>query len=294
MTTRIEDIITDIRGTLADPDSKRYTDARLIELIDKGQRDLVKKSKLLRSRVPIALLKNTAFLNLPADCYEITRALVDGIKVSILSHDDMDSRSFDISRDNNARFRSRDVNVNPSVNIEWETDEGTSVRNVIYDRLERQVLRIYPILSDETESVDYILDDTFGVIEGITGYLLNDPFGVMSNLSTTDANGDVFSPVFGLVANISEIVGTLIVYYIRMPTDITTINTDPEIEDIWDDALKFYATGMALKDDLDTKNRDKGTEELGFYTAELDLAKKLGAKDSTRAGQFSTRYESMN
>ena len=60
--TRIANILTRVRDSLSDPSKDRWTDERLLRLIDEAQKDLAKKSLLLRTKIGVRSEEHTSEL----------------------------------------------------------------------------------------------------------------------------------------------------------------------------------------------------------------------------------------
>ncbi len=136
-------------------------------------------------------------------------------------------------------------------------------------------------------------DEDFGVVVGIEGLSSNSDYGVLVGLSQDDILLENFaSGVYGVCVNISETFDSMNVYYLRKPTDITSVDDTLDIDDCFDSAMKYYVTGKALRDDMDTQNRTVGNEELTFYDRELKEAISDDSNDFTRNNtQYAAAYQ---
>ena len=65
MTTRIADILTRARDSLADPNKERWSDDRLLRLLDEGQKHFAREAKLLKATSIINLFPDQATYTLP-------------------------------------------------------------------------------------------------------------------------------------------------------------------------------------------------------------------------------------
>lgn len=123
-------------------------------------------------------------------------------------------------------------------------------------------------------------DPTYGITVGVDGYTLVGTYGIVADFSDDYLN--IWSTgVYGLLVNfIDESIG-MTLYYLKKPTEITAVDQDLEISSVFDRAIKFYVTAMALRDDKDTQNRAMGNEELQLFTADLTEALRDGEQDFT-------------
>jgi len=160
----------------------------------------------------------------------------------------------------------------------WEADTGGTVEAIVYDKISPQTLKIYPLLTTVTAPTAAQLATMVS------------SYGVVVSGSIGSTGPIILSPMYGVLAGVTQYTTTeLIVYYYRKPATITTTADTLDIEDIFDDTLKFYVTGMALRNDKDTLNRQLGLDELKLFTAGLRGAVKEASLDYTG---HNTQYNS--
>lgn len=132
--TRIESILQKARYSLADPNKERYSDARLLDAVSEGQRDIARQTRLLKDELDIVLDLAQPIYKLPSDLWLITRASFDNLPIPLISYDRMDAN-----------------------NAAWFTDFGNKVEALVYDKRNLQEIRIYP-RPDKTYTVEnYVL-----------------------------------------------------------------------------------------------------------------------------------------
>ena len=305
--SRISDLITDIRDTLADVNGTRWADTRLVSLIQDAQEDIVLHTGLLRAKTTISLVLGQSEYSLPSDTLCATRARFNGSKVHFKSHAQMDAKS-----------------------DSWETTEGNNIEFIIYDKQNRKNITIYPIPTsfvDET-SITTINEGTTetlvpagiqscfnnlvaygidisptelssisvdpanaGIIVDATDFTFSSDYGVSTDISTDDVDFTDSYEVYGLVTDFEEILG-LVVNYTRRPNALVDVNSELEIDETWNRAIRYYVHGMALKDDSDTQNRTWAADELKLYDRELGLAEEISAVDGVKEQHVETTYNS--
>lgn len=405
--TRVEKILLRVRDTLADPNGERWSNARLIRLLDEAQKDLCRRAKVLRSTAEFVVFDGKAFYDMPEDFLLLDIALVNNTPIPLIGHQDL----------------------NKTVD-KWELNKG-KVTNVVFDKQLRGKIRLYPIpdygrkntftivpafnsyayakvrqpygvvarvaqggeftnsaygfttkitsllqwqedfttpkvvqqeykmMSDFGVTTDIILDKTpeneivnenLGVVTGVTGFK-TDKFGAVSDVAVTpelpirfndyygesvdfsvrgklgyithfvnygliaDITNSKFSSEYGFVSNfeipnkedivfdsnygVTESVvlvdNILKIFYIKKPADIVDFSSKIEVDECFDNALKYYVAGKAFRDDIDAQNRALGDEELRFYERELIEAKSDDELDFTRNNsvQYETTYGGM-
>lgn len=284
---RIANIFTKVRDSLADPDAKRYSNDRILRLIDEGQKDIAIHAKLLRSRVDVAIIAGENTYTIPDAAFDLSRVVElvgDATDYSIneparhnplpiLSHTQMDERFG-----------------------EWEGVVGSPIQAIVFDKQDSKHFKIYPI-PEEGDAVNaYSIASPYGVLTGSTDDLV-DTYGVLTDISTTSVfTKDISSP-YGIVTDMSSYITTLAVYYRRRPAtldDYSKIDDTQvlEVDEIFDKAIKHYVVGMALRDDNDAEHRQKGLEELTFYEREMSkVARPTASSNYTAASPNSSQYD---
>ena len=86
MATSIDNIITNARDTLADANKQRWTDDRLLRLIDEGQEDINIKNEILKTQFDIQIVVGVHTYPMPDDSYRILRASTESY-LSIVAMD---------------------------------------------------------------------------------------------------------------------------------------------------------------------------------------------------------------
>jgi len=275
---RIDEIFLRVRDTLADPNKERWDDNRLLRLLDEAQKIIALKTKLLKSSISIPLVvgvntyslppstaQGVLVLNdagqaiqvtfnslpyaLPSNIHIITRAVNDlGVPLKILSHTQADEK----------------------YGANWETVTGPTIEALIYDKMDQNVIKIYPTPDNSIQGDVTTQLATLNSLYGVT---------VSGGLESTY---DLMNSPYGVVTGIAQITNTsFTIFYVRKPADITTITDNLEISKFYDPALKFYICGMALRDDKDVQNRTLGNEELQLFQDKLNDIKSDSMVDFT-------------
>jgi len=260
--SRITDIISKCRVTLADKDGDRYTDDDLIALIDEAQEDFCKETKILKASANVSLFVGAQTLIMPEDCFMLTRATYQNEKIPLLTYSDVD---FFLSNGDSQNLL--------GMTYSWEEEIGTP-EALIYDKNNLGEVRVYPIPANLVEE-DTVTVDPLGVVSDL------DLFGV---LTTSDT--------FGTVTDIETTGDVVKIYYVKFPTKVTTVNSTLDLDRVFDTALKYYVTGKSFLNDLDTGWQEKGLQQLQFYEREVKRAKNNAASNHVSSGEFSTNYRS--
>lgn len=290
--SRVETILSRARATLADKNKQRWSDQDLLDLLDDGQKDIALHKKLLRTRAILVIPKLTAYVTLPTDLLRLTRVTLNGSKLPIVSHDQLDAY-LDVGSDLVDR---RGAEVFDIFEDGWEEHTGPRPRAMVFDRSNMGEIRVYPII-DGTAGTEYPitnadspLDPNVGVVTAIGALTATMPYGVVTNIIVSGIDGFSATSPYGVTTSISESTDVVILHYIRKPTAINTITSELEIDDSHDKALRFYVIAMALHSDLDVKNNVYAKDWYNLYQQELGLATEEAAMDATLATQYNTMY----
>lgn len=277
MTTRVTDILTRARDTLADPNKERWSDDRLLRLLDEAQKDFARQTSLLKGYTTIPVTPNISVYSLPADCWRITRAHYAERNLRLVSHEAMDTLDED-----------------------WYTRTGPTIEALVFDQRNDNVVRCYPIPDDSSVQYNYTFEQTdtpeyagagrFGVVTEFSDYTFAGVFGVVTDLFDPNIQTESFDPIYGVVTDVGESSGNIAIFYIRDPMTIQSIDDELEISSRWDVALKHYVIGHAFLDDLDTQYQQRGSTALSLYDRELNMAQRTARHDGTAAQIYETSY----
>ena len=293
---RVTDILTRARDSLNDAAIVRFTDARLLRVLDEAQKQLVLEAYLLRTKTAHRLIPGVAEYSLPSDCLALNRATHNGIDLPFISHEELDSLS------------SRDATYTSEDNDSWEEAEDKETLALVYDKLNPGKYKVYPIPTGEgsaslelesqndTEPLYGCIitadGDTFS-IDSVYGAVIRSITDLTTPTYTTDEYNvnPVIGDAYGFSVTLDDDPDDIILYYYQWPVAITATSDELEVDQIWDTALKHYIVGMALRDDKDTQNREVGNEELILYKAQVNQAKGLASNDFTkRRTHYNTLY----
>jgi len=304
--TRIDSILTRTRDTLADPAKDRWSDERLLRLLDEAQKDIAKQAKILKGTYDVPLSIGIANYTLPDNVWLITRATFDSTEIPLVSYDQQDEQARKMvvserySREDGRRGYGSNIGDSYG-RINWELAEGSRVESLIFDNRNINDIRVYPIpntaIADSVYSfynegeVIYVGDELMGVVTSIDDYTIDTVYGITTALYDPDISSELFDSPYGVVTGASESVALVKIWYIRIPDQLTSLADTLELPPMFDVALKHYVIGHALRDDIDVQYRQMGAESLELYARELRIADETNSSDGTRsATNFNTSY----
>lgn len=147
----------------------------------------------------------------------------------------------------------------------WVSTKGEVPLYVIFENLPQGSFKIYPKVASSTTSIVTVTNTYGGLIDiEMTDELVG--FPDLDDLETFVSS-------------------YLTITYIRKQGDITT-STELYIDSMYDEALVYYVSGMALRADADTQNRAFGNEQITLYNGYVDKAFK---NESTHNNTLSPR-----
>ena len=280
--SRIEDILTRVRDTLVDTQKKRWSDPRLLRVLDEGQKDIVLRAKLLRTKATLPINIHKAVYDLPSDCYRLIRATYKNKALRFASHTQMDGRL-------NSRIDA----------IQWEDKTGNSIKNLVFDKLNTKTIKVYPIIpssdgpweyeSDVNNPSELLSNLSLGSIVNATGLdidiygsAVDMDVGVDDEVQHENIDPTVdgaYGICFDFESTEEDVSEGFVIYYIKKPVTISSVSQELEVDDEWDTALKHYVTGMVLKDNREEQDRQMGNEELTIYNFLVEEAKEHSTLD---------------
>ena len=194
--TRITNILTRVRDTLADPRKERWSDERLLRLLDEGQQDVAKQSKILKGTFDLSLSIDQAKYDLPDDLWLITRATFDDYEIPLVSYDLMDERArkavvADRNTSEHERRNGYGTNLGDRwTRTNWELDTSSRIEALVYDNRNLNEITVYPIPNEDIAENAYTFQNSGFLDPSITQ--TNSPFGVLTGVPDTDELLDEF------------------------------------------------------------------------------------------------------
>lgn len=255
---RVQSIIDRARVTLGDKNGDRYSDSSLLILMNEGQEEFCKRTKILRGISTVPLFEGKEIIDLPEDCWRLTRASYNNAKLPLLTYGDVDSI---LSNSNTNQYK---------LSYKWE-DEYGEPRALIYDKNDLGQARIYPIPEAQAEVIP-------------TSY-----FGVLAGIDEALADGSV-STNYGTTSDIVDAEGILRVYYTRMPEEVNQLSDELSIPKMFDIALKYYIVAHSFLNDLDGGWQEKGMQQLRFYEQQVEEATISTSTNHTSSNDRVTHY----
>ena len=154
--SQVKKLILDIRDTLNDPEGDRWKNDRLIRAINEAMLDINLKARVSRSKALFILEGGVHTYQLDADVQLLTRATAEGVAIQFKSHAEMDV-----------------------ICESWEEATGDGLKYLVYDKLNRGVIRVYPTPESSVGDVT----PEFGVITDLDGTTFDSAYGIVTDFT---------------------------------------------------------------------------------------------------------------
>lgn len=233
------DILSKVRYSLSDVDKERWSDLRLISLLNDAILDLALTTKLYSSSAFIRMQRNVSTYNVSNFALKLDRVEYLDSPLYFSTYAEMDRSS------------------------SWQSVTSEIPTHIIYDLKNAGEFIVYPIPTIGSEDFYTDTSSVYGIITSIN--YSNDSY----NPIMVDSFGEVSPPY------IEE---CLKLFYTSKPTKVTSVTQDLDtvIDDFIVPAIVKYMCGNAFRDSMDTQNRQVGNEELVRY--EMDKTSLINNK----------------
>lgn len=193
------EVITGIRYRVGDIPGSKYTEARILELINESLDDLSRKLDILKAEITLPVIPYQRSIEVPDKGFiKLTRVRYENTRLQLLSYDEMDRVAG------------------------WETAVGTKLQAVVFNLQNPQHLTLYPLLdSSIRQGLDTI--DADGIITDIVGMHRSQLDGVVMEVKVNgvDINAANFHTItinyikrVPRVEDLPEMYRTPLIYYV--------------------------------------------------------------------------------
>ena len=239
----VSDVVTAVRNRLGDSRKERWTDEQLTLYVSLCQTDICIFTNFHRSVYYMPVYDNNYVYNLPTDCIRVERL-------------EYNCQFFPIESRN-------------------AIDSGTAtIPCALKDNMPYGKLELY--LGQPCEEQSNVLEDAYGIVSSAEGICdLLDAYGVTSSIQ------DELNPVPPRDAGVNAQIGLMTVYYSAVPPIVSDLTSELILPDMWITAFIHYVCGMALQDDNDANNIQRGDMEMKRYQRLLQQIFNTSAKDFT-------------
>jgi hypothetical protein len=224
------DILSDARYTLSDTAKTRWTDARLLALLNDALIDCAKNTSIFVENIFYVVQDLVVDIDMSDYILKTLRVEYLDEPIPFYSFEEMDAKYGSL----------------------WQHDTGSKVLAIVYDKQRNGIFKQYPIVENaQNQYIEY-----------------NSLYGITTDISYSDIL-PIVGGSYGDLAPIPP-EALLKFYYVRRHAKLTAIADTLYIDDLLRTPLAKYVTGMALRDNQDAQNRAMGNEELKFYYAMVE------------------------
>jgi len=181
------------------------------------------------------------------------------------------SQSIESIRRNDKLLPVKTVSEMDAMDPTWLSTEGTELKYAILEGLPLGTFILYPRI-------------TAGVSSVVSS---NQPYGTLIDIDVTEELAVIPGDT-----NLEAIPDYVVVTYIKKQPTITisTADEDLVLDGFYDDAILYYTTGMALRNDADTQNRAFGNEQITIYGTYVKEAKVRESLNNNTMSPRTTEY----
>ena len=310
------------RSRLGDSVKHRWTEKRMLTILDQGQKDFCKLSGIYRKSTVIPLSVDTNIYTLPTDAISINRVEYEGELIPLFSRNDIDAErvittGFVGIKDNLSMTQLELYPTSPDLDLASDIRVGVQSADtfeldtlfgvVTYIEQPFEVVDAYGEVADAEYDMSLLeINSGFGEVCDTSDIaIVNDeipPYGVAVAIDYADSDiqhgfvtsSDLYEVIgkYGITSSIVDENGYIRIYYIAIPRTVSTTVQALDIHDMWESAMLRYLVGTALQDDNDSSNVQRGELELQKYTQEVLKAREITTKDFSRGqpDKLKTRY----
>jgi len=241
-------VVDAVRARLGDSVRERWDDATLLLYVSLCQNDICTFTKFYRKNTIIDLVDGTLIYDLPDDCITVNRLEYNCKLLPVETRNNIDK-------------------------------EDAVFPCVLFDNLAFRQIEF--ILGANDKTLYSSLMGSFGVVVDSSSPScdLDDTYGVVVDVDPSVTPACVVTPM------------EMLVYYSAVPPLLEMDITDPDnpviptdnliLPDIWFQAFLHYVSGMALQDDNDANNIQRGEMEGQKYLRIMSNIMKTASKDFT-------------
>lgn len=256
--TRAAAVLAEARRILADPNGSRWSDDRLLAILNQQQHYLASVSKVLQASTLAAVTPYTSTLVLPKNVETILRVEWDKLPLKLMSYAEMDQHYGD-----------------------WQDTVGDTPKAAVYNLHMPGSIRIWPTMSWPSL-------EPYGLLTGVGEGTLSDVLGTSETIEGSVAIGDI---EFGIVTTIDVPEYKLKVYYTFKPANITNpVLQELELPALFDSALLQFLVSYAYRDNVDTQSRDLANDHFSLGQTALIAARENKIIDYTTTTHYNVNY----
>ncbi len=253
----VEALINSIRYKVGDIKKTKWTDGRIIELINEGLKDLASKVEVKKVETSLPILPYQRKLTIPDSSFiNLLRVKVDRVPLKIVPFDKLDKI------------------------LDWENKISDKITLAAYNKQNSGEITLYPLLDEASTDYEALANST-GVVVDIPNVDRDYLYGIITSLGTlpliTPTN--VYDPstidTTGTLTGIQDTFVIADIIYSAVPDLVTTSTVNLDLSDNYVTTIVYYVSGMLLLDDTRAESVNKGTTFIQKYNSDLEVDRNL-------------------
>ena len=260
------EVLANVRSTLADLSSARWSDDRLYSLLTEAQKELAVRANLYKKKVSLLLIENVQSHTLPNDLNTILRITDDTTKlpIALYTHDELDEKT-----------------------ITWDNETGPVLKGLVYNLNNPDAISSYPILASTNNLVTFTFNSMYGVVGDSDILTFSDVYGVIAGSEVTDS-------VYGFTTELNYYGIVINIQYNAIPIVVNANTAAFVVPEEAEKALHKYVIGHALLDDTDTLDVKSSEVELALFGVELSSMFKNSSVNSAKPAYREVKYSCLD
>nr|DAS91398.1 MAG TPA: head to tail adaptor [Caudoviricetes sp.] len=253
----VSSLISSVRYKVGDVPNTKFTDVRIIELINEGLDDFARKVNINKGELVLPIVPYQRKLVIPdPDFVKLLRVRCNNRPVDVKSFSSMDKLP------------------------EWEEEVGTQLKSVVYNLNNPRDLTLYPLLEEPVytnyrQLNNFISSDgTYGIAIDIPGITRDNLDGIITGLKVDNNLQIIYIPngmqPNGTMTSMADGFNLLDIKYVKRPKAVVNKSDTIDLDDMFKTALVYYISGMLLLDDTRGENINKGMLFINKYKTELE------------------------
>lgn len=251
---KVSEVLQEARYKLTDETKERWSDGRLISLLNMGLNEIALKTKLFNRTFYLKLVDNENYYDLSEKILRIDRVQYQTeTALPFVSHDYMD----------------RNYN-------NWEEKYGNEITKIIYNEQDPARIKVYPIPQG---TKNFNIDS-------------NQNFGIITAIYTSEVE-PVVEEDFGDI-NPVDLRGFLKIYGVKRQPQFTELDLDAEIDmtHTIKNAIAFYIAAQATFDNTDSVSTERAQSYMISYEKNIGMLRKDRSDNAVEA-DVGIRYNGM-
>lgn len=263
----VQAFINKVRNRVGDKNGNKFTDDRIIELINEGLEDLAKKAYVNKKQMNIPIVPYTRALVIPDDNFiKLQRIRCGSVDLEKYTHDEMDKR-----------FN------------KWEDKVGSKLDAIVYDLKNPKTIILFPLL-DETSANYEALNASSSLLIDIPNVESDSVYGLITSMDVDDivVPENVYDETelqgYEPILSLSDTFITVSINYYAFSDKVIEVTDELDLDSSYHTTLLYYVAGTLLLDDNRTEAITRGQIFLQKYAMEL----------KTDIGRTSNSYQAVD